>query len=131
MNKQVWAGIGVAVLIVGASVFAVAQQVGAPGSSPTPSPSTSISVATITFNGNGFAPATTAVTSGQAVTFTNASDRPVQVDSDPHPAHTDNADLNVGTIAAGASRVVVLSKKGSYVFHNHLDASERGTITIQ
>jgi len=57
--------------------------------------------ATISYNAYGFSPYQTTVRSGQAVTFRNNSSRNIQVYSNPAPAHTDDPDLNIGTIAPG------------------------------
>lgn len=93
--------------------------------------STAQVAATITFDGSGFSPADTTVKSGDTVKFTNNSSTDVQVDSDPHPVHTDDTDLNVGLISPGQSQTVTLTKKGSFGFHNHLQPAEMGHITIQ
>jgi plastocyanin len=99
--------------------------------SPTISASQTASAATITYGKNGFSPATTTVKSGDSVTFANNSSEDIQVDSDPHPVHTDDTDLNVGMISPGQSQTVVLTKKGTFGFHNHLDPSDTASITIQ
>lgn len=102
----------------------------APGSAA-PAASPSQSAATITYDSSGFHPSSTAVKYGNSVTFVNKSSEDIQVDSNPHPVHTDDTDLNVGVIAPGQSKTVVLTKKGSFGFHNHLDPSEQGRITIE
>jgi hypothetical protein len=51
--------------------------------------------------------------------------------SNPHPVHTDDTDLNVGPVAPGKSKTVVLNKKGTFGFHNHLNTSETAEITIE
>jgi len=101
-----------------------------PGASPTQSPAqTAASV--ISYDGNSFSPASTTVKSGQTVTFKNTSNTAVQVDSDPHPIHTDDTDLNVGNIDPGGSKTITVTKIGSFGFHNHLNPSQKGHITIQ
>src|SRR5215469_9005520 len=68
--------------------------------------------AVITYDSSGFSPALTTVKSGDKVTFKNNSNEGIQVDSNPHPIHTDDTDLNVGAIAPGASATVTVNKKG-------------------
>lgn len=80
---------------------------------------------------NGFSPSTTTVQAGSTVTFKNDSSRAIQVQSDPHPAHTDNPELNVGTIDAGSSKTITVTTVGDWGFHNHLNPSETGRITVQ
>jgi len=65
------------------------------------------------------------------VTFNNNSAVAIQLQSNPHPLHTDNSELNIGTIAPDQSKTATLTKTGTFGFHNHLNPSERGTITIR
>lgn len=85
----------------------------------------------IVFNGSQFSPASLTVKSGAAVTIKNASSNDLQMDSDPHPVHTDDTDLNVGMVSPGQSKTFIVTKTGSYGFHDHLDPSIRGEITIK
>lgn len=138
MKKSVVALIVAAlVVIVAVVLFASHRAAVAPSASPSSSPSSTASasvppsVATITYSDSGFSPALTTIKSGEAVTFKNASSQDIQVDSNPHPVHTDDTDLNVGTITSGGSTVVVLNKKGTFGFHNHLNPSMTAQVTIQ
>src|SRR3989344_1894426 len=56
---------------------------------------------TITYSNDGFSPSELTVNSGTTVTIKNESDRVLQLVSDPHPQHTGNPELNVGTISPG------------------------------
>ncbi|MEX0616380.1 MAG: cupredoxin domain-containing protein [Candidatus Woykebacteria bacterium] len=87
--------------------------------------------ATITFSDSGFSPANTTVKAGSKVTFVNNSSKEVQPASDPHPIHTANPELNAGSIAAGSSKTVTLTKTGSWGYHNHLSSGQRGTIMVE
>lgn len=51
--------------------------------------------------------------------------------NNPHPIQTDDPDLNVEAIAPGKSITVILTKKGTFGFHNHLNPSDKAKITIQ
>ncbi len=73
----------------------------------------------------------TTVKSGDSVTFKNASKEDIEINSNPHPVHTDNSELNIGAIAEGESKTVTLTKKGTWKLHNHLEPSVEGTITVQ
>jgi plastocyanin len=136
MSKGLSIAIGIAVVVLLGIGFAVTHAGNkAPAyATPTPStsstPATAAAAATITYT-TGFSPAMTTVKSGQTVTFKNDSSSDIQVDSDPHPTHTDDADLNVGTIAAGQSKTVTVTKVGDFGFHNHLNPSDAARITIQ
>jgi plastocyanin len=86
---------------------------------------------TITFDGNTFSPAAITVKSGTTVTIKNTSSQDMAMDSDPHPVHTDDTDLNVGDVAPGQSKTFTVEKKGSFGYHDHLDPTVAGRITIQ
>ncbi len=85
---------------------------------------------TITYDGNSFALSSNTIKAGETVKVINNSSRELDFDSDPHPVHTDNPELNAGPIAAGESRSFVLHTKGTWGFHNHLNASQRGSLTV-
>lgn len=86
---------------------------------------------TVTYTGSGFSLSATTVKSGGTVKVVNESTKNLEFESDPHPAHTDNSELNAGTIAPGKSSIFTLTKKGSWGFHNHLNASHKGELTVQ
>lgn len=97
-----------------------------------PSPTSSQSVAaTITYSDSGFSPSSITVKSGDTVAIKNTSSGELQLDSDPHPIHTDDTDLNVGTVATGQSQTLTVTKKGTFGYHNHLNPSDKGEIVIQ
>jgi plastocyanin len=86
---------------------------------------------TITFDGSQFSPATLTVKSGTMVTIKNTSSQDVQMQSNPHPTHTDDSDLNVGIVSAGQSKTFTVTNKGTFGYHNHLNPSTQGKITIE
>ncbi len=49
----------------------------------------------------------------------------------PHPIHTDDPDLNVGTVKPGESMTFTVTKTGEYGYHNHLNPSDKGRITVE
>jgi len=87
--------------------------------------------ATITYDGSGFSLSAQTVKSGETVKVINNSSKALEFDSDPHPVHTDNAELNAGDIPAGESKSFVLTTKGKWGFHNHLDSSQHGSLTVE
>lgn len=86
---------------------------------------------TIAYDGNKFSPATLTIKSGTMVTIKNTSSEDLQFQSDPHPTHTDDSDLNVGVVAPGQSKTFTVTNKGTFGYHDHLNPSEKGTITIE
>lgn len=123
--------VGLALAHHGSNSPAASNQPSASSQPSSAAASPAQSAATITYDSNGFSPAMTTVKSGDSVTFVNKTSEEIQVDSDPHPVHTDDTDLNVGSIAPGQSKTVVLTKRGTFGFHNHLDPTDQARITIQ
>jgi len=143
----------VAILILGGGVFALTRKSDKPAatdtttstntesntstSSDTPTTTSPTqnddqnSATTITYTDSGFSPKTLTVKSGTTVTIKNASSGPLQFDSNPHPDHTDNTELNVGVVASRQSRTFTVTRTGTFGYHNHLNDSEQGTIIVQ
>lgn len=144
MNKIGIAIIMVALIAVGA-VFAVksnhkatspttSTSVDSTTPSPSPSPSSSSSCPTAPANTLSYCNGsfnTLTVASGATVTFKNDSNDVVQIDSDPHPAHTNNIELNIGILQPGQSKTAKLTTKGVWGIHNHLNPDQTGRITVQ
>jgi plastocyanin len=86
---------------------------------------------TITLENGEFTPAVLTVKSGQTITLTNKSDGVIQFNSDPHPAHTANNELNIGSVAAGATTTFTVSKTGTWGYHDHLDSGKKGKIVVE
>ena len=92
--------------------------------------------ATITIGTNGsVSPSTVTITRGGRVTFVNNHTRPHDMNSDPHPEHTQCPELNVGSLTVGQTKATQnLTTARRCGFHDHLDsgnASLQGSITIQ
>ncbi len=137
----------VVVLGLGAGVFVMTKKTKAPGVSDTTAsttqtttvPNTSASTDsaaqqadnTISYSSNGFSPASLTVKSGSKVTIKNDSSRVLQFDSDPHPAHTDDTELNVGSISPGQSKTITVTNTGNHGYHNHLKEDDRGTLIVE
>ena len=99
-------------------------------SSGTTSNTSNTTGSTINFNGAEFEPNSLTVSSGNTITVKNASSSTIQFDSDPHPQHTDNTELNIGVIKPGESGTMTLTTKGTFGYHNHLNSAQKGTITV-
>ena len=86
---------------------------------------------TITFDGTQFSPASLTVKAGSTVTIKNTSSQDLQMDSNPHPVHTDDPDLNVGLVAAGQSQTFTVHQTGTFGYHDHFQPGIQGRITIE
>lgn len=85
----------------------------------------------VTVTGSGFEPQTLTVKPGTKVVWTNKSGGPVTVSSDVHPTHLLWPFLNLGKFDNDSSVSVVFEEAGTYTYHNHLDASQTGTVTVK
>ncbi len=99
--------------------------------SSTPSSETTTAAATITYSNSGFSPSKITVKTGDTVAVKNTSSAVMQFDSDPHPSHTDEPELNINLVSPGKTMTFTVTKKGTWGYHNHLNASETGVIVVQ
>ena len=91
----------------------------------------SVNQNTVKITASGFEPAKITIKAGETVVWSNQSDNTGNVSSAPHPAHTDYPPLNLDDIAPGASVSLTFPTAGTYKYHNHLDPSRFGSITVQ
>lgn len=135
MSKRIFIALGILVIVIAGGLFWLLRRdgtVNTGANSTTDSSSSSSSQAvTITYSDDGFSPSSVTVTAGSTVTIRNTSSHGMQFDSDPHPVHTNNPELNVGTVAAGQSMTFTPDIKGTFGYHNHLNASQKGTIVVE
>jgi plastocyanin len=109
---------------------------GGGGSTMSPSPGNGPVGATVTITSSGVTPKAVTVNVGEVVTFVNNDTRSHDMESDPHPAHTDCPPINaIATLAPGQSRNTGnLTTARTCGYHDHSDAgnvSLQGTITIR
>jgi plastocyanin len=109
-----------------------------PTPTPTPTPPTGgggTATTTITITGTGVTPKDIVVPRGSRVTFVNNDGVGHDMNSDPHPAHTNCPDLNVGFVAGSQSRQTeVLNTARTCGYHDHnqpSNAALQGTIRIE
>ena len=106
------------------------------GTTPSPTCTASPNTTTITISNNAACPQNITVSRGAQVTFVNNDTRNHEMDSDPHPEHTDCPELNqIGHLEPGQQRTSGnLNNARRCGFHDHINfelASMKGTITIQ
>ena len=123
---------GLAAFIFGACG---SQSSGTPPS-PTLTCSTLPDTRTILIVNNAVCPQTLTVPRGSQVTFNNNDNRAHEMNSNPHPEHTDCPEINqVGHLEPGQSRQTGnLNTARSCGFHDHINSENRalqGTIVIQ
>jgi hypothetical protein len=100
-------------------------------SSPNPNATQDKDVAaTITYTGTGFEPNLATIQVNKTIRVRNRSIRVLKFVSDPYPTQTDEPELNIGTINPGESKTLYISQKGTWGYHNALDASETGRLIV-
>ena len=86
----------------------------------------------VTYNENGFSPSNLKIKQGTTVTFINQGSLPMWVASDPHPQHGDYSGFDAKRgYSKGQSYSFTFDQAGSWGYHNHLDESDSGTITVE
>lgn len=122
----------------GAMAILMAACGGSSGSTSSPTAPTGPTTATttITISNNAVSPQNITITRGSQATFINNDTRAHDMESDPHPEHTDCPAINdVGFLNPGQRRQTGnLNTVRTCGFHDHEQDSVRslqGTITIQ
>ena len=87
---------------------------------------------TITYTDSGFSPSAITINKGDTVKFVNQSSGAMWVASAPHPQHTDYAafDEKQG-VSKGGTYSFTFDRVGVHKFHNHLNSSRFGSVTVQ
>lgn len=131
MNKKIIIGLALIILVAGVYFGVINKSKNDAPSAANATSITNFTPSIITYDGSSFNPNSITVKAGGNVTITNNSSSAIQLDSDPHPAHTGDPELNVGMVEAGQSSTFVVKQKGSFGYHNHLNSSQTGKIIIQ
>lgn len=129
-----------------ASPAPVAAEEAMASTSETAAPTAPAMSATITYDGSSYSPMTVTIAKGGTVTFKNASGKKMWVAADEHPTHTEYDNTSRTThCAAGytgakpfdqckpdtADFMFTFDKVGAIEFHDHLNPSAHGTVTVQ
>jgi plastocyanin len=98
---------------------------------------------TVRLTAQGFSPANVTVKAGDKVTFINEGTSAMWIAADPHPSHEgysgttrsqhcpDTANTALDQCASGNTYTFTFTKKGTWQYHNHMNASSRGTVVVQ
>ncbi len=86
----------------------------------------------VTVSSTGFTPKSITVKVGDTVTWSNSDTITHTVNSDSHPTHTLYPILNkVGQIKAAEKKALQFTQPGTYNYHDHLNPSLTGLVTVQ
>lgn len=90
-----------------------------------------VAAVTINYDGSTFTPNSVSIKTGERVRVVNNSSRTIDFASDEHPQHTDNSELNIGILTPNQSKSFVIEKTGTWNYHDHLNASQTGSIVVE
>lgn len=114
--------------------------------SPSAGPANDDSVTDVTLTDAGFSPASVTISIGDTVRFTNNSSGRMWVGADNHPTHTTYDGTSVrehcqngtsaafdecGAVETGGTFDFTFTKAGTFGYHNHVRASETGTVVVK
>ena len=88
-------------------------------------------VANVILGDSGFVPKDITVKQRTMVVWINKSGKAATVNSVDHPTHQLYPFLNLGEFPNSSSLQVVFDKAGRYGYHNHNNASQTGTVTVE
>lgn len=106
-------------------------KVSQPTSPATPSATKTTKKNIVTIQSSGFLPKNITIKTEESVTWVNQDTADHTVNSTPHPIHTDYSSLNLGVIKPGESKSLTFPKVGTYKYHNHLNPSLTGSVTVE
>jgi hypothetical protein len=152
MQRSLWAAaLAALTLTITASLTVASCGGGSSPGSPTPSPAPTpapapapnppppgggeVRTTTIAISSAGVSPKDIVVDRGSRVTFTNSDNVGHDMNSDPHPFHTECPEINVGFFGNGQTGVTqVLNTVRTCRYHDHnqpTNASLQGSIRIE
>ncbi len=108
---------------------AVAPEVSQPA--PAVSESATVAQNSVTISQTGFSPATITIKIGESITWENTDTENHTVNSDNHPTHLLYSFLNLGLLKPEETKSVTFDKTGTYTYHDHLNPSLTGSITVE
>jgi len=85
----------------------------------------------VTILNNKIEPAAIEVSAGDTVIFQNLDQKPHQIASDPHPAHTDLPDLYSPPIYEKDTYSYTFTKVGDWFYHLEDNPSIRGKVVVR
>lgn len=85
----------------------------------------------VSITASGFSPKEITIKVGESVSWENTDSANHTVNSAPHPTHTVYPPLNLGVIKPGEQKALSFPKAGTYKYHDHLNPSLTGSVTVQ
>lgn len=88
-------------------------------------------IVNIVLGDSGFVPKDTTVKAGTTVIWVNKGGKDATINSDDHPTHSLYPFLNLGKFPSSYTLQVVFDKPGKYSYHDHYNATSKGTVTVE
>lgn len=90
-----------------------------------------VATTTVQYTDSGFGPNTITVKQGTTVRFTNQSSRGMWVASAVHPTHQLLPGFDqLQSVSKGGSYDYTFTKVGTWKYHNHVNATDTGTVVV-
>ena len=128
MSKNIWVVLGL-ILVVAVAGWYLLQ--GQKNYSTSPVLEAEIKENTVVITNDGFALQNVSIKAGESVTWVNNDSESHTVNSVPHPAHGLYSLLNIGVLKPGDSKSLAFTTKGVYKYHDHLNPSLTGMVTVE
>lgn len=85
----------------------------------------------VTITTSEFSPKDITIKVGGTVTWVNSDSNDHTVNSAPHPTHTTYPPLNLNVIKPGEKKSLQFTQAGTFKYHDHLNPSLVGSVTVQ
>lgn len=85
----------------------------------------------VTITDAGFSPKEITIKAGESVVWMNEGTVDHTVNSVVHPTHLLYPPLNLNTIKPGEQKSLIFPDAGTYKYHDHLNPSLTGSVTVQ
>lgn len=148
MSKNIWIGLIVLITLILAGWYFIQSQKPQPTQAPATEAQPKTTPATtsaspseteemkqnktvVNITSTGFSLANITINAGDSVIWRNGDSANHNVSSAPHPIHTTYSPLNLGVIKPGESKSLTFPTAGTYKYHDHLNPSLTGSVTVE
>lgn len=133
MSKNTTIGLVALVLVVLAGWYFVQSQKSQAPSPATESaqPAEAMEKNVVKITSSGFMPKDLTIKAGESVTWMNDDTLDHTVNSAVHPTHQVYLPLNLGTLQSGEKKSLNFPEAGSYKYHDHLNPTLFGSVTVE
>lgn len=147
MSKNIWIGLIVIIALILAGWYFIQSQKPQPtapatqvqpettptttSASPSETEEMQQNKTVVNITSTGFSPANITINVGDSVTWMNNDSANHTITSAPHPTHTAYPPLTLGVIKPEESKSLTFPTAGTYKYHDHLNPSLTGSVTVE